>query len=170
MRCEICGEIIKDDEPIKIKIDGSIMDVCTNCTKFGKVQKTIPTPKVVIKKSQTANINKKTNKNINLKKSNSIANDEPKDELVEEYNIIIKNKREFQGLSRDELSSKINEKASVIARVESGKMIPDIKLARKFEKALKITLIEAIGKFDLKESLKADDIKPTLGDIVKIKK
>jgi len=166
MRCEICGEVIKDDEPIKIKIDGSILDVCTNCTKFGKVQKTPPTPKVVIKKSHTKN----SNKSNNIKKSNFIANDEPKDELVEEYNIIIKDKREFQGLSREELSSNINEKASVIARVESGKMIPDIKLAKKFEKALKITLIEAIGEFDLKKDLKSDDVKPTLGDIVKIKK
>jgi putative transcription factor len=49
-------------------------------------------------------------------------------------------------------------------------MIPDIKLAKKFENALKIILIEKIGEFDLKNSINSKNNKPTLGDLVKIKK
>lgn len=166
MRCEICGEVIEDDKPFKTKIDGSVLDVCANCSKFGKIQKTPSKPKTIIKKGNPKNNDKKAMK----KATKTTSKDEPTDELVEEYNTIIKEKREFQNLSREQLASKINEKASVVGRVESGKMVPDIKLAKKFEKALKITLIETIGEFDLKENLKLDDDEPTLGDIVKIKK
>ncbi|MDR1820120.1 MAG: multiprotein bridging factor aMBF1 [Methanobrevibacter sp.] len=169
MRCEICGEVIKDDKPIKTKIDGSVLDVCNSCSKFGRIQKAPPKPKVVVKKGKPKN-NSNVKRNVAKKSVRTMANDEPKDELVEEYNIIIKDKREFQGLSREQLASKINEKASVVGRVESGKMIPDIRLAKKFEKALKITLIEKIAEFDLKENLKSDNGEHTVGDIVKIKK
>ncbi|GAA5819887.1 MAG: TIGR00270 family protein [Methanobrevibacter sp. CfCl-M3] len=169
MRCEICGEVIEDDKPIKTKIDGSVLDVCKNCSKFGKIQKAPSKPKTVVKKDKPKN-NSNVSGNVAKKPVRTMANDEPKDELVEEYNIIIKDKREFQGLSREQLASKINEKASVVGRVESGKMIPDIHLVKKFEKALKITLIEKIAEFDLKENLKSDKGEPTLGDIVKIKK
>jgi putative transcription factor len=161
MRCEICGKVIKNEKPIKTKIDGAIFDVCEDCAKFGKVQKTPPKPKIAVK-SRTKNVNveeKKTPK--------YVFKDEPKDELVEEFNLIIKEKRENRGLSREQLARKINEKSSVISRVESGKMIPDIKLAKKFENALKITLIEKIGEFDLKDSVNSKNNKPTLGDFIK---
>ncbi|MDR2829476.1 MAG: multiprotein bridging factor aMBF1 [Methanobrevibacter sp.] len=167
MRCEICGEVIENDRSLKTKIDGSVLDVCTNCSKFGKIQKVPPKPKTIISKGKPKSNDKK---GVVKKTIKTISKDEPIDELVEDYNIIIKEKREFQGLSREQLASKISEKASVVGRAESGKMIPDIKLAKKFEKALKIILIEKIGEFDLKENLKSDDNEPTLGDIVKIKK
>ncbi|MDR2623989.1 MAG: multiprotein bridging factor aMBF1 [Methanobrevibacter sp.] len=167
MRCEICGEVIEDDRPIKTKIDGSVLDVCTNCAKFGRIQKTPPKPKTIAKKSKLQSADK--NKNVK-KPVKPVPKDEPTDELVEDYNVIIKEKREFQGLSREQLAGQINEKASVVGRVESGKMIPDIKLAKKFEKILKVTLIEKIGEFDLKDNLKSVNSEPTLGDVVKIKK
>jgi putative transcription factor len=163
MRCEICGEVI-EGQPIKTKIDGSVMDVCQNCSKFGKIQKSPPKPKVPIKsKGKPKQQEKVVPRRIPR-------DDEPTEEIVEDYNVIVREKRELQGLSREKLAEQINEKASVVGRVEAGKMEPDIKLARKFEKALNITLIESIGEFDLDQLKSSGNRGPTLGDIVKIKK
>ena len=59
---------------------------------------------------------------------------EPSYEVSEDFNTIIRVAREKKGWSREELAKKIYEKVSVINRIESGKMVPDIKLARKLEK------------------------------------
>ena len=159
MRCEICGKSI-EGRPLRTKIDGSVMEVCENCSKFGRIQKTPPRPKSTVRK-----IPEQKNKSIQRRRR-----DEPSEELVEDYNIIIRNKREIKGWSREDLGKKINEKVSVINRLESGKMVPDIKLAKKLENTLKITLIEKLDDFDLETLQKSSSSGPTLGDIVKIKK
>jgi putative transcription factor len=160
MRCEICGETI-ENKPLRTKIDGSVMDVCEKCSKFGRIQKAPPTPKRFNKIKK----NVKPNKPVEKRRF-----DEPTEELVEDYNIIIRNRRESAGLSREELGEKIYEKVSVITRVEAGKMIPDLKLAKKFENSLKIKLIEKIDEFNMDDFKNNLNKTPTLGDIVKIKK
>jgi len=159
MRCEICGVSI-EGKPLRTKIDGSVMEVCENCSKFGKIQKTPPKPRNILRKKPT-----QQNKKIQHRKR-----DEPTEELIENYNIIIRKKREDKNWSREDLGSKINEKVSVINRLESGKMVPDIRLAKKLENILKITLIEKFEDFDLEAFKNSSSNGPTLGDIVKIKK
>ena len=96
--------------------------------------------------------------------------DEPTEELIEDYESIIRQARESKELSREKLAEKIYEKVSVINRIESGKMVPDIKLAKKLEKALNISLIEKISDMDLEDFKNRTSGGPTLGDIVKIKR
>ncbi len=84
--------------------------------------------------------------------------------------ILVRQAREKKGWSREELGEKIYEKASVVSRIESGKMVPDLKLARKMEKLMNIVLIEK------NEDVSADEIShskirgATIGDIARIKK
>ena len=159
MRCEICGKSI-EGRPLRTKIDGSVMEVCEDCSKFGKIQKTPPKPRSIVRKKP-----KQQTKNIQQRRR-----DEPTEELIENYNTIIRKKREEKKWSREDLGNKINEKVSVINRLESGKMVPDIRLAKKLENILKITLIEKIDDIDLEAFKNSSSNGPTLGDIVKIKK
>ncbi|KZX13503.1 multiprotein bridging factor aMBF1 [Methanobrevibacter filiformis] len=164
MRCEICGETI-NGTPLKTKIDGSVMDVCENCAKFGRIQKTPAVRKPI------SNIKSKNPQKSNISRPNTNQRrNEPTEELVEEYDSIIREKREHLRLSREDLSKKLNEKASVLSRIENGKMIPDLKLAKKLENILKIDLIEKVNDFDLESMKNNMSSTPTLGDIVKIKK
>ncbi|KZX13152.1 multiprotein bridging factor aMBF1 [Methanobrevibacter curvatus] len=163
MRCEICGVAIEEN-PIRTKIDGSVMMVCEKCSKFGKIQKAPPVPKTFRKTDS------KTKQQNPYKPRPMYSADEPTDDLVENFNDIIREKREKNKWSREELGAKINEKASVISRLESGKMIPDTKLATKIEKILKVKLLEEIGGFNLEEFKSQSNQGPTLGDIVKIKR
>lgn len=159
MECEICGKQISD-HPKRVKIDGSIMAVCDECAKFGRIQKEPPKPKFVKQKKKNNKTTKKQPKR----------REEPEEELIEDYNEIIRNKRESKNWTREQLGQKINEKVSVINRIESGKMVPDTKLIKKLEKTLGIELLEQYNIDDLKQYVgnSSSDIK--LGSIVKIKR
>ena len=157
MECEICGRQVSDN-PKRAKIEGSVMIVCDECAKLGKIQKAPPKPK--FRKSNKPKKNKKTRQNY--------SKDEPKEELIEDFNIKIRKARESKNLSREELGQKIYEKVSVINRIESGKMIPDIRLTKKLENALNITLIENVEELDLSKYTGNSSQGRTLGNVVKI--
>ncbi|WP_299525391.1 multiprotein bridging factor aMBF1 [uncultured Methanobrevibacter sp.] len=158
MECEICGKQVSDN-PTKAKIEGSVMIVCEECAKLGKIQKAPPKPKF-----------RKSKKPKTKKTKQNYSKDEPKEELVEDFNIKIRKARESKNLSREELGHEIYEKVSVINRIESGKMIPDIRLTKKLENALNITLIENVEELDLSQYMGNSSQGRTLGNVVKIKK
>ncbi|AMK15508.1 multiprotein bridging factor aMBF1 [Methanobrevibacter olleyae] len=169
MNCEICGKPM-EGKPIRTKIDGSVLEVCKECSKFGRVQKDTALERKFTsrnKKAKKQNQNKPQGSRGNIQRR---PREEAIDELAEDYSSIIRKARESRGWTREELGAKIYEKVSVINRIESGKMEPDLKLAKKFEKTLNIALIEKYDAMDL-ESFKSSASGPnTLGSVVKIKR
>ena len=162
MECEICGKPVPENNPIRAKIEGSVMVVCKECSKLGTIQKAPPKPKF--------------RKQSNPKKSNNTRNrsysrnDEPSEELIEDYEIAIRNAREARDWSREDLGKKINERVSVITRIETGKMTPDIKLTKKLEKTLNIKLLEKVNNVDLNQFINTSSGERTLGNVMKIKR
>ena len=72
-------------------------------------------------------------------------------------------------LSHEDLGLKINEKASVLRHIESGKMAPDNQLASKLEHMLRIQLLVNVA--DEKSTTqvhKAVNEEMTLGDLVEL--
>ena len=90
--------------------------------------------------------------------------------MIENYNTAVRNAREAKNWSREDLGKKINERVSVINRIESGKMTPDNKLTKKLEKALNITLFEDVNDVDLNQFMNSSSGERTLGNIMKIKR
>jgi len=166
MNCEICGKTIHG-KPLRTKIDGSVLEVCNDCAKFGRIQKEPPKPRRNFSSNKKHSKSKSTNSRLNIPRRRK---DEISDEIVENFSIVVRNARESKGWTREKLGAKINEKVSVITRIESGKMEPDLKLAKKIEKTLNIKLIEKYDELDL-EAFKSTSSSPnTLGSIVKIKR
>lgn len=161
MECEICGKPVPEHNPIRAKIEGSVMIVCKECSKLGKIQKAPPKPKFV----QQKNKQKK-----NQPKRNYSRNDEPSKELIEDFDFTIRKARESRDWSREDLGKRINERVSVITRIETGKMTPDIKLTKKLEKALDIKLLEKVDNVDLNQFINSSSGERTLGNIMKIKR
>ncbi len=118
MLCEICG---KRDASIVIKVEGATMNVCHVCGKYGQRISNIRT--------------NKENKVEYIKKRNE-------DTIVEDYGKKIKEARENKGLSLEELAKQINEKLGYLEHIEKEKTLPNLKTARKLERALGIKLIE----------------------------
>ena len=162
MECEICGKPVPENNQIRAKIEGSVMVVCKECSKLGTIQKAPPKPKF---RQQP-----KGKPQQNTRKRNYSRNDEPTEELIEDFEAEIRKARESKNWSREDLGKKINERVSVITRIETGKMTPDTKLTKKLEKALNIKLLEEVNNVDLNQFINSSSGERTLGNIMKIKR
>ena len=120
MNCDICGRESGLAEAI---VEGALVNVCNECSKFGKV--------VVVKdKSEKIAVKEK-----------KLKEEESNDIITYDYFKRIKESREKLGLTQEELASKIKVKESVINSLESGDIEPDLILAKRLETFLKIQLI-----------------------------
>ena len=72
------------------------------------------------------------------------------DELAQDYDEIVRSARESQGLSQKELAQKLNEKASLIRKIERGDTLPSDEVQGKLERALDVDL-SAGGSVDDRE-------------------
>lgn len=137
-QCEICGKEIK--KALKIKIGSSMMQVCSECSKFGEVYG--HRNEVYAHRKFAGTLGKPR------KRTRTAAKKMPEEGkeliLAENYGKIIKNAREKLNLSQEKLAKMLSEKESVISRIEAQHMKPSERLAKKLEKALKIKILEEI--------------------------
>lgn len=91
-------------------------------------------------------------------------------ELVNDFPKQIKRAREKLQLTHEDLGRKIGEKISVLQKIETGKMIPNQVLVKKLEHVLRIKLLSPSSEHPTFPLLQPPPSKPTLGDLVKIKK
>jgi putative transcription factor len=90
---------------------------------------------------------------------------------VEDYDVRVRQAREKMGLTHEELGKKINEKVSVLKKIETRKIKPDDRLAAKLEHALKIKLlVPASEEKTPKAASKPSSRSLTLGDLVQFDK
>ena len=155
--CEMCGS---ETRLYKAEIEGTMLNVCEHCAKFGKVIASIHDRRH-IEKIQTHREKEK-------KAVPMLSKEELTEGIVEGFAGIIKEKRESLNLKQEDFAKKINEKVSLIHKIETGSFEPDIKLARKIEKFLKIRIVEQkeASSFHL-EKTKSDSF--TLGDFIRVK-
>ncbi|MDD5181577.1 MAG: multiprotein bridging factor aMBF1 [Candidatus Nanoarchaeia archaeon] len=151
VNCEVCGKAT--EEIYRAEIEGTQMDACAKCARFGKV---LYTPAKISLSSKESLKGKKAEK------------EEPEQKIVDNYAKIVRKIREKLGLTQEEFAKKINEKESLMKGIESGKTIPSFDLAGKLEKMFNVVLIETVEeeKADTGSSGSKDF---TLGDMITIK-
>ncbi len=150
MICELCG---KEAQLFKTEIEGTQLNVCKDCAKFGNILEEVKEKKVEIK----TKVKKK----------------EPGDEIIEivvsDFAQKIKNRREKLKLKQEELAKKLGIKESLLHHIESGKFMPSIELAKRIEKFLKIKLVEEYIETGMNIA-KGETAELTIGDIVELKR
>lgn len=144
MQCEVCGREITG-KLHRVIIEGAKMITCSECASLGS-DYWMPEPKTLQKgKSLRAREVAKPPAVIRSTpptKSPTQTMDIPEDiGIVEGFGSIIKRARERLNLTPEDLGKKIGEKESVIKKIESEKIIPDVRLAMKLERALKIRIL-----------------------------
>jgi putative transcription factor len=90
------------------------------------------------------------------------------DEVAQDYDERIRRGRESAGLTQEELANALNEKASLIRKLERGDVLPSDSVQRKLERKLDIALTEAGGGDEEWES-EGSAGTTTLGDVVRRK-
>ena len=100
-----------------------------------------------------------------------MANVEITQELVSDYASKIRQAREKLDLSHEDLGKRINEKASVLSKLETGRMTPNNMLVSKLEHTLKLTLLVPISK-DKTPAIfsKSSARELTMGDLIQFNK
>ncbi len=157
MICELCGKDVPRLH--RVVIEGVIMNVCSDCAKFGKEIKSGEVPKEV--KYVPPEV---VQERIERKRRRYARELEEEEVLVEDYPERIRNARQRLGLTQDELAKRILEKKTVISKIERGEMRPDDKLIKKLEKELGVKLKEKVTSTYRKEEKKPRAM--TLGDLL----
>ncbi len=70
--------------------------------------------------------------------------DQMTDELVDDCGMVIRRAREARGMSHEDLARKIQEKASLLKKIERNDLTPDDSVRKKLERTLGISLTETI--------------------------
>ena len=151
MGCELCG---KEAVLFKTEIEGSVLNVCEGCSKFGTVISKIKTEQEVKKEEKRMIVHE--------------AKEEAVETIVEGYALLIKNAREKMNLKQEEFAKKINEKVSVVQHLENASITPSIALARKLERFLGIRLVE-LEEYEFTPGKKESGEVMTIGDVIKVK-
>lgn len=153
MNCEICGREIKG-KGFKIVVEGSEVTVCGSCKQYGTEKK----PSVASQPGA---------RRVVLKKKKVSTKIEFTEELVEDFHVIVKREREKRGWSQEQLAKKIQEKESLIKKIENAEITPEPEVVEKLEKLFNIKLREQVPEIKIEKS---KSLVPTLGDIVVVKR
>jgi putative transcription factor len=152
----------------KIELEGTMLNVCEKCSSYGRVVGRI-------KQAEPAKAKKKQGKTAQavgegvLKPKKTT---ETMQIIVSNYSELIKKGREKFGLKQEEFAKKLNEKESVIHKLESGQIKPNIELARKLERFLKVALVEEVeveGGEGASSMRKGATDNLTIGDMINIR-
>ena len=163
MVCELCGKDVTFCK--KVMIEGVLLEVCTECAKFGteadKGRPPLAGPQPVIEQ--------RLERREKRQKQRDVYSDGGQEVLVDDYAALVRNARSRVGMTQKELASKLNEKQTIVSKVESGTIRPDEKLVRKLQKELGIVLKESPPpEVDVK-STSSGSGSLTLADLVKMK-
>jgi putative transcription factor len=158
MHCEMCGQDTRSLK--KVIIEYSVLRVCPECAKFGRPVPESKGPSKVPAPIHDKPAGPKPRTGRDVLEASSTR------ELVSDYPQRVKKARVAKGMTPEELGKLINEKRSVISKLESGEHRPNEKLVRKLERSLNIKLMESVENVTVRKK----EARPTtLGDIVKIK-
>jgi putative transcription factor len=162
MMCEMCGQEVPRLR--KITIEGSVLSVCSNCVKFGSGSSSKGEGEATVPDTITERLERRERR----LKTRDVFESTQK-ELALDYSSRIRKGRQSKGMSQEDLGKKINEKKSVVAKLEHGDMRPDEKLIRKLERALDISLKETLTKAPAPQKTETPH-GMTLGDFIRTEK
>ncbi len=169
----MCGA--ETSSPKTVKVEGAELDVCDNCADFGTEVKTQDTASTSTKYSTSSSSGSSGSSSSSGSTSSSSSQSrrsdmfDDMDELAQDYDERIRQGREDAGLSQEDLASELNEKASLIRKLERGDILPSDEVQRKLERKLDLQLT-AGGSADEEEwSGGSSTGEYTLGDVVKRK-
>lgn len=144
MGCDLCG---KEGNLVRASVEGTELSVCVPCGKHGKILK----------------------RPITRHRPQQVKKPEVIETVVDNYAQLIRHAREKKGMTQKAFANALNEKESIIQKMESGGFRPSIRLARKLERMLNITLVEAQEEQSSAAPQKSSG-PLTIGDLIKLKR
>jgi putative transcription factor len=182
VQCEMCGA--DTASPNTVKVEGAELDVCDDCADFGTEVRTQESSSSSTKYSTSSSSGSGSGSSGSSGSSSSGTSAssggggggrrrdmfDQMDEVAQDYDQRIRKAREAAGMNQEELAKQLNEKASLIRKLERGDTLPSDSVQQKLESELDIVLTEGGGSADDTEwSGGSSDGEYTLGDVVQRK-
>lgn len=170
-QCEMCGA--EKPSLTTTKVEGAELELCDDCKEFGTEVRTESTESSTSTKYSTSSSSGDSSSSSSSSSSDGSSSSGRRRDMFDEMDTVasdfderIRDARESAGLTQEELADRLNEKASVIRKLERGDHLPSDRVQAKLEKALGISLVE--GQ-DVEDSEWSSDSSGTmtLGDVVK---
>ncbi len=143
--CDMCG---KETSLVTAEVENVEMKVCQNCSRFGVVRQKADVPHFQQQKMHK----------------------DPALKVTANYASIVRQIREKRGLSQEDFAKFLQERESIVAKWEQGKMQPSVEVARRLEKVLGVSLVveDIEQSFEKEKSARSEGF--TLGDFMKVRK
>lgn len=149
MLCEMCGTDV--ESTTRVKIEGSVLRVCANCARFGVALEPVPEK---VHASDTAflpsrptaaavpqpSMGERLSAGRRRLEERDLYRELPEMELAADWSKRIRLAREKLAWTPEDLAKKLNEKKSVVLKIEAGSFRPPDAMIRKVEHLLKIRL------------------------------
>ena len=143
--CEICGIQILEKAD-RVYVEGNLLTVCKSCSKRGKPSSNQQNIK---KTGRPSSYHQKTGfpRPKKIVKTEKITFDDTRI-LVSNLSEVIRKSRMTKGLTHEQLGLSLNERASLLRKIESGSIKPDEELAKKLERFFRIPLYTEVDTSD----------------------
>ena len=116
-----------------VEVGTSKLRVCKACAKYG----------VAVAERRPAAGGSKTPA-ARKRKIYRLMDEELSVEIVPDFGKRVRDAREKLGLKQEELAKRINEKVSLLRRIERGELVPEDRVRQKLERVLNISLVERV--------------------------
>ena len=172
-QCEMCGA--ERASLTTTKVEGAELELCDDCKEFGTEVRTQSSSSTSTKYSTSSSGS--SSKSSGSKSSGGSGGGgrsrrrdmfDDMDEIAGDYDERIRGAREGRGMSQEDLANELNEKVSLIRKLERGDILPSDDVRKKLERKLDITLVEG-AESDDSEWSGGGSTTTTLGDVVKRK-
>jgi putative transcription factor len=159
-QCEMCGS--EQPSLTTVKVEGAELQLCDDCKEFGTE---VRTESGGSDSGSSGSAGSSAGGGSTRRRRDMF---DTMDEIVADYDQRIREARESRSLSQEELAKSLNEKASLIRKLERGDMLPSDDVRSELEAELGISLIEGQEADDTEWSSDSSTT-TTLGDVVKRK-
>jgi putative transcription factor len=154
VQCEVCGSEIRGPPHYRV-IEGGRMTVCARCASFGSRDWDPRERRAPVRRPR-----QRPRPRSEVEAAEGL-------ELVEDYGEKIRKERQKRRLTVEEFAKQIQEKESVVKKLEKEELTPDRNLIRKLRNALGVELL-VVGETAPAPVTGKPSRGRTLGDIMKL--
>ena len=143
MLCEMCGNDV--EALTRVKVEGSVLRLCANCAHFGKPLDPPPAPAVVRAVPGATPVRygggaSRASSGPRRMEERDLYTEIGELELAPDWSKRVRGAREALKWTPEEFAKKLNEKKSIVLKLESGGIHPPDDLVRRVERLLKVRL------------------------------
>jgi putative transcription factor len=146
--CEMCGKSVPLTN--RVRLEGSVLSLCDDCSKFGELVSPPPTPVVPPDDGFRASPRSlpRPTARPHRTEERDLFQDIPELELRPDWFKRIRSAREKRNWTPEELGKRLNEKKSVVLKLETGSFRPSDALISKLEHLLQTRIRAPPGGAD----------------------